>query len=62
MIKLDFTGMCEECECADLELECLEVGSIVRFKFKKEWSVRCKHADACDAMESRTIERVRNAE
>ena len=60
MITLEFTGRCEECECADLELECLEFCSFD--KSEKEWSVRCKHADACDAMESRTIERVRNAE
>ena len=60
MIKLEFTGMCEECEHADLELECFEFGSFD--KSKKEWSVKCRHADACDAIESRTIERVRGAE
>ena len=60
MIKLDFTEKCKGCECADLKLECLEFGSFD--KSKKEWYVKCKHADACDAMESRMIERVRNAE
>ena len=60
MIKLEFTGLCEGCEHADLELDCLEFG---RFdKSEKEWSVRCRHADACDAIESRTIERVMGAE
>ena len=60
MVKLDFMGMCEGCKYADLKLERLEWGSYG--KIEKEWSVRCEHADACDAMESRTIERVRNAE
>lgn len=32
MINLEFTGMCEECECADLELECLEFGSFDKTK------------------------------
>ena len=58
MINLEFTGMCEECECADLELECLEFGSFD--KTKKEWAVRCKHSDACDAMKDKTIKRVRD--
>jgi len=57
MISLMFSGMCENCECADLKLECTEYsycgGSIL------EWSVRCIHSDACNKMEDRVIERLR---
>ena len=57
MIDINFTGMCENCKCADLELDCLEY---TRFDgVVKEWTVRCIHVDACDAMEDRMIEKLR---
>ena len=57
MIHLEFTGMCEKCKHADLELECLEFGGFT--DSEKEWDVRCIHAKACGSMESRTIERMK---
>lgn len=55
MIDINFTGMCENCKCADLVLDCLEYSSFDGFA--KEWTVRCIHANACDTMEDRMIEK-----
>ena len=55
MIDINFTGMCENCKCADLELESLEYEYCG--ERRKEWTVRCIHVDACDAMEDRMIEK-----
>ena len=55
MIHLEYTGKCENCDCADLELECMECADFVNRR--KEWSVRCIHNDACERMEDKTIER-----
>ena len=55
MIDINMTGMCKNCKCADLELESLEYeysGERI-----KEWTVRCIHDHACDAMEGRIIEK-----
>lgn len=55
MIDINFTGMCKDCKHADLVLDCREYqgfdGDI------KYWTVRCIHADACDAMEERVTEK-----
>ena len=53
MIELQFTGMCKDCKCADLELEDVQLYE------GREWSVRCNHSEACDSMEDKTIERMR---
>lgn len=50
MILLEYKGMCEGCECADLELGYNEYGNE-----RKEWYVRCIHVDACDWMETKTL-------
>lgn len=45
MIALMFTGKCENCKCADLELiKPLALSSIDN---RAEWSVYCKHQYAC---------------
>lgn len=54
MIELVFTGMCEDCECADLELDSLEHCDGTMW-----WTVRCRHAVACDKMEDKTIDRLK---
>ena len=54
MIELVFKGMCEDCECADLELDSLEYGDGTMW-----WTVRCRHVDACDRMEDKTIDRLK---
>ena len=42
MIEIKFTGMCEDCRCADLEAHCFrtDTGNI--------WIVTCNHNDACE--------------
>lgn len=55
MINLTYTGMCENCEHADLKLDCLEYQSFEGIR--KEWTVRCIHDHACDAMEDRMVEK-----
>jgi len=55
MIDINFTGMCKNCKCADLVLESLEYA--YGGERRKEWTVRCIHADACDAIEDRMIEK-----
>ena len=42
MINLEFTGMCEGCEIADLELATQEF-----FSGKRVWTVSCSHRRAC---------------
>ena len=59
MIKLTYTGMCEDCEHADLVLDCLEYQSFDLKGNRKEWTVRCIHVDACDAMKDKMIEKLR---
>ena len=44
MIELKFTGKCEGCTYADLELVPVALGK------KKLWGVRCIHDYACEAM------------
>lgn len=57
MIKLEYTGMCKDCTCSDLELDHYVVeGYQAR---KKYWSVKCIHADACWSMEDKTLERLK---
>lgn len=52
MIEIKMTGMCENCPNADLELD------YVRFdmygdKPGKEWTIRCEHYRACEAMQQK---------
>ena len=54
MINLVFSGMCENCQYADLELDCLNL--IRNYKKEKVWTVKCIHRDACYHMEDKTIE------
>ena len=58
MIDINYTGMCENCKCADLELDCIEYVNAQGGR-RKEWTVRCIHDHACDAMEDRMIEKLR---
>lgn len=52
MIEIKMTGMCEDCERADLEVDYLPFDDD-----KKMWTIRCIHDNACDQMESRMIEK-----
>lgn len=42
MIEIKFTGMCEDCRCADLEVHCL------RRDTGDKWIVTCSHKYACE--------------
>lgn len=51
-IELNFTGMCEGCAYAELELTSLH------YDFnKKHWEVRCIHHDACNQLAIRMKEK-----
>ena len=52
MIEIKMTGMCDDCERADLEVDYLLFDDE-----KKMWTIRCIHENACDQMESRMIEK-----
>lgn len=54
MISIVMDGMCSGCKYADLELD----GVYLSCSGTKEWSVRCIHRDACDNMETKTINRI----
>ena len=52
MIEIKMTGICENCHCADLELDSIEFYS--QISADTQWSIRCKHEDACAAMKYKT--------
>ena len=54
MIEIVMDGMCKGCTRADLKLECYHTYIDEMF-----WSISCTHKCACDRMESKTIERLR---
>lgn len=41
MISIKMQGMCEECPCADLELDSITFADGIK------WFVKCTHEDAC---------------
>ena len=59
MITIGMTGMCEGCLCADLELVREEDDTFDGIV--KRWYVRCIHRDACDFMETKTIQRLKGS-
>lgn len=48
MIEIKFTGMCEGCQCADLEAHQLITNSGYK------WVVLCNHNNACERMKAKT--------
>ena len=48
------------CPCADLELVCEEDDTFDGIV--KRWYVKCDHRDACDFMETKTIQRLKGAQ
>jgi len=54
MIELNFKGMCEDCKCADLEVNSIYAETIGGSK-NKIWRVRCIHEEACNRIEDITI-------
>lgn len=47
MIEIKFTGMCESCQCADLEAHQLITNSGYK------WVVLCNHNNACERMKAK---------
>lgn len=47
MVDLIFTGKCDGCECAELELEETDMF------YGSKWEVHCTHEDACERMEKK---------
>lgn len=58
MIRIVMDGMCEGCKYADLELDWL----CLTYSGEKEWMIKCIHRDACDNMETKTINRMAKME
>lgn len=48
MIEIKMTGMCENCDKADLKIDCVEIAR--GYETMKHWSIRCIHHDACVRM------------
>lgn len=48
MIEIKMTGMCENCDKADLQIDCTEIAS--GLEIMKYWSIRCIHFEACARM------------
>ena len=46
MINIEMTGICEGCDKADLEIECLETESFAGRQMN--WGIRCLHQEACE--------------
>lgn len=53
MIEVIMTGMCEGCKYADLKLDYYQ-----SYVDEKYWSASCSHANACNSMENKTIDRL----
>lgn len=53
MLRIEMDGICEGCKCADLELDYFGTAS------GKEWFINCTHRNACDRMETKTINKLR---
>ena len=48
MIEIKMSGLCEECDKADLTLDCIELSNL--YETKKEWTIKCIHDGACERM------------
>lgn len=59
MIELNLKGMCEDCKCADLEVDSIYAETIGGSEYKT-WRVRCIHENACYRMEDYMTEKMRN--
>lgn len=48
MIEIKFTGMCEDCKAADLEVHRLIINAGCYI-----WTVTCNHNNACERMKTK---------
>ena len=56
MIEIKMSGLCEDCEKADLTLDCMEFSNL--YETKKEWYIKCIHNEACERMYDQTMREV----
>jgi len=50
MIRIEFSGICQDCYCADLKLEPVTYESGSGNVDKVKWFIECRHEDACMRM------------
>ena len=48
MIEIKMSGLCEDCDKADLRIDCTEVSS--GLETMKYWVIKCIHDGACERM------------
>lgn len=56
MIRIEMSGECEDCGVADLYLESEEITNYSMDCFIKEWTINCRHRNACERMYDKTRE------
>ena len=57
MIEIRYSGICENCKYADLEMRGVDIGIDM-----KQWIVKCRHEAACNAFKMRMEDRTRKRE
>lgn len=56
MIEIQMSGLCEDCDKADLSLDCVDLSNL--YGMKKEWSIKCIHSEACERIFDQTMREV----
>ena len=49
MIEIKMTGKCNDCKCADLEVQKMVIQDFM-LGDENRWAIRCIHEDACERM------------
>ena len=47
MIKIEMTGICKDCPCAELQLERMDVEQFNAYD-TVYWDIHCEHEEACE--------------
>lgn len=56
MIEIKMSGLCEDCNKADLRIDCTEFSS--GLETMKYWEIRCVHEEACERMHDKMRQEV----
>lgn len=62
MIEIKFTGMCEGCKHADIDLQRIDIECLDKSKKETQWAAFCTHREACEEMQKRIIKKNRDTE
>ena len=62
MIEIKMTGICENCTCADLFLDCINIESFNGDYDMTKWSIGCKHERVCNKRHIETAREQTNTE